>query len=127
MIEHPPDIWGEPAERSDRVTCEYLEACPPSQSLYLLRVQNLQAKFDWSDREGFYRERFRALFFYQGQYYELNITDPRFIAKHRAMLLPPDQPAAPFVVNNQQDTIVCVSLVRDFNGYHYKVVATIFA
>ncbi len=127
LIERPADIWCEQGERCDRVSCEYLEACPPEQSLYLLQVQNLHAKFDWSDREGFYRERYRAMFSYHGANYELNITDPRFIARHQGMLLPPEQPAVPFAVNDQRDTTICVSLAREFNGYHYKVVATIFA
>jgi len=90
-------------------------------------VQNLHARFDWSDREGFYRERYRAMFSYHGENYEFNITDPRFIARHQAMLLPPDQPPVGFTVNEGRDTIICVSLAREFNGYHYKVVATIFA
>lgn len=127
LIERPDHIWHEEGERGDRVNSAYLKANPPEQSLYLLQVQNLHARFDWSDREGFYRERYRAMFSYRGENFEFNITDPRFIARHQAMLLPPDQPATTFTVNENRDTTICVSLAREFNGYHYKVVATIFA
>ena len=127
LIEKPANLWLEEGERKDRVSADHLAAHPPEQSLYLLQVQNLHARFDWNDREGFYRERYRAMFSYQGENYELNITDPRFIARHKPRLLPPDQPSVAFSVNEQRDTTICVSLAREFNGYHYKVVATIFS
>lgn len=123
LLERPTDLWCQPGERCDRVSAGYLSAHPPLQSLYLVVVENLQAKFGWSEYDGFYRERYRAHFSYGGIEYELNITDPRFIKQHKDKLPRAGDRARTWPLG--KETAVCLSLAREFNGYHYKIVATI--
>jgi hypothetical protein len=125
LLETPDDLWRQPGQRSDRVCADYLQAHPPQQSLYLVAVQRLRARLEWNDWEGFPRERYRALFSYRGDDYELNITDPRFIARHKSQLPQVGQTAKVLDIGAGKETVVCVSLAREFNGHHYKVVATI--
>ena len=44
----------------------------------------LQARFEWNEWDGRYKQRRRALFAYRGVNYEVNITDPKFSEQYRA-------------------------------------------
>lgn len=73
------------------------------QSLYLVKVENLELLVDGTKR--------KARFSFNGNSYYLPVTDPSFddlIAGTRA-----------------HHNYICVSLGEDYEGYHYKIVATI--
>jgi Dual OB-containing domain len=125
LIEEPPSLWLQHDERSDRVSSDHLHRNPPDQSLYLVRVQNLRARFEWNEWDGRYKQRRRALFHYNGIEYECNITDPQFSEKHRFRFPDKGQPSNTFSITSATGCHLCVSLAPEFNRYHYKVVATI--
>ena len=73
------------------------------QSLYLVKVENLELLVDGTKR--------KARFSFNGNSYYLPVTDPSFddlIAGTRT-----------------HHDYICVSLGEDYDGYHYKIVATI--
>lgn len=126
LLEDPPSLWRQKGQRSDRVTCEFLETNPVDQSLYLVEVEDLRVRFAWEDYEDRSKQRYRALFTYKASSYEFNITDPQFTERHRAKFPRQGDPAHTFAVNAGKPTILCISLARAFNGHHFKVAATIF-
>jgi hypothetical protein len=126
VVETPSNIWVQRDERTDRVSPEYLKKTPPAQSLYLVHVPTIRAKFEWNEWDGRYKQRRRAVFKYRGVDYELNITDPKFSERYRSQFPAKGQPANVFDVSPPNGCYLCVSLAPEFNGFHYKVVASIF-
>ncbi len=125
LHEEPKSLWLQPGERADRVSSAYLEKSPPDQSLYLIHVPSIRARFEWNEWDGRYKQRRRALFTYEGVDYELSITDPEFSVRHRDQFPAKGQPPKIFTVTPPKGCYLCVSLAPEFNAYHYKVVATI--
>ena len=125
LREEPKSIWLQRDERGDRVSPAYLKKSPPDQSLYLIRVPSIRARFEWNEWDGRYKQRRRALFTYRGVDYELNITDPEFSERYRDQFPAKGSPAKTFTVTPANGCYLCVSLAPEFNCYHYKVVATI--
>jgi hypothetical protein len=126
LLETPATLWLQTGENTDRVKASYLHQNPPGQSLYLVRVEDLRARFEWYEWDGRYRQRRRAMFSYNGVGYDFSITDPIFSERHRAQFPAKGSPANSFPVVSERGCHVCVSLAPEFNGYHYKVVATVF-
>jgi hypothetical protein len=125
LLEFPPNLWRQLGERSDRVAANYLKQNPPVQSLYFIRLDRLHVRFEWKPWEEVARRRRRAIFTYNGDDYDLGITDPAFHDRHRAKFPARGQPAAEIELDAKDGFYACVSLAHEFNGYHYKVVATI--
>lgn len=125
LREEPKSVWLQKDERVDRVSPSHLKKSPPDQSLYMIHVPSIQARFEWNEWDGRYKQRRRALFRYRGVNYELNITDPEFSERYRAQFPAKGKPPNTFRVTPPNGCYLCVSLAPEFNGYHYKVVATI--
>lgn len=125
LLECPADLWLDGGRRSDRVKAQHLERNPPRQSLYFVRLDRLQVRFEWKSFEDAFRRRRRAIFGYNGRQYDLAITDPVFHERHALEFPPRGEPAAEIKLQSKSGFYVCVSLAHAFNGYHYKVVATI--
>ncbi|MCO6459478.1 MAG: hypothetical protein J5I93_29550 [Pirellulaceae bacterium] len=125
LREEPANIWLQRDERVDRVSPLYLKKRPPVQSLYMIHMPGMQARFEWNEWDGRYKQRRRALFTYRGVKYELNITDPAFCDRYRTQFPAKGQPSKTFSVTPPNGCYLCVSLAPEFNGFHYKVVATI--
>jgi len=125
LLESPPDLWLDSGRRSDRVEAERLKRKPPRQSLYFVRIDRLRVRFEWKSFEDAFRRRRRAIFRYNGRQYDLAITDPVFHERHALKFPPRGEPAAEIELQSKSGFYVCVSLAHAFNGYHYKVVATI--
>lgn len=124
LVDEPANLWLQNKERTDRVSTAHLRANLPEQSLYLVPVDNLRARFEWNEWDGRYKQRRRALFSYNGVDYEINITDPQFSETYRSQFPAKGQRANTFDVAGRK-CYVCVSLAPEFNGYHYKVIATV--
>lgn len=125
LIEAPQHIWLEPGGRVDRVSAGFLKGKSLKCSIRLIQVPSLRARFEWNEWDGRYKQRRRALFMYRGADYEINITDPEFSERHRGKFPAKGKPANTFTVQPPNGCYLCVSLAPEFNGYHYKVVATI--
>lgn len=122
-----PDLWLAPGERTDRVAAQYIASAPPGQSICIIRPANLSLAF-WSEYDAsriMDRKRSRVRFMYNNVEYDLALTDPlaisRFCPKYPAV---GESPV--FVSLTDRDAAICVSLARQYNGYHYKIVATLF-
>lgn len=125
ICESPANLWLEPGERTDRASCEYVRRNPSGHSLYFIRVPKIRARFDWTQSGAHIRPRRRAIFQHAGVTYEFNITDPMFIERYRADLPKEGEPARFRDIAPANGCFLCVSLAGEFNGFHYKVVATI--
>ncbi len=125
LEETPPDLWQQPgAAKSDRVSHQWLESFPPTQSLYMIRPKSFQVHVGYNPWKE--KTNWRAHFRYNGATYSnLSITDPAFQYKYstrvQSQQLPPD-----FSLPCGDRCLLCVSLGGAFNGEHYKLVATVF-
>lgn len=103
LLDTPGDLWG----AGNRVDYDQITAglFNVPQSLYLVQVENLSLYYTEDDKR-------RVSFSYGGIDYDLAATDPRF-----------DE----IVTKNLPTSgILCVSLGENYQGYCYKLVATIF-
>lgn len=102
-LDGPADLWGEGNRVPHAQITQGLYVVP--QSLYLVQVDNLSLYTTDDDRR-------RASFTYNGINYDLAVTDPKF-----------DE-----IVRDQREVtgILCISLGEEYQGYCYKLVATIF-
>lgn len=103
FTETPQNLWGV----GNRVDYNSIETgiFPINQSLYLVQVDRLQLFRNEDDKR-------RASFVYNNESYELPVTDPNF-----DNLLADDE---------ELMGILCVSLGEEYNGYCYKLIATVF-
>ena len=103
LLETPDTLWGQGNRvQHNLITMGIL--CV-EQSLYLVQVDNLNLYTNGDDKR-------RASFEYNGNQYDLAVTDPKFgeILREKREL----------------KGILCVSLGEEYQGYCYKIVATIF-
>ncbi|MDP8033844.1 hypothetical protein QJU43_06685 [Pasteurella atlantica] len=103
-LDKPEDLWGD----SHKVNYNSIESrnILIEQSLYLVKAHNLNLYITEDQKR-------RAKFCYNNINYDLPVTDPEFdnIFNDKN------------IINN---AILCISLGEEFNGYCYKIVATIF-
>jgi hypothetical protein len=101
-LDHPGSLWGE----GNRVTYTQIRlgTIKIDKSLYLVKVDNIQLYMKDDKR--------KISFTYNELDYELPVTDPNFYK----------------LVNDFSGIrgVICVSLGEDYQGYCYKLVATIF-
>jgi len=102
-LDEPDDLWGE--ENKVQHAQITLGLYNVSQSLYLVQVEGLSLYHTDDGKR-------RASFTYNGISYDLAVTDPKF-----------DE-----IVKEQREVrdVLCVSLGEEYQGYCYKLVATIF-
>ncbi len=102
FLDKPDSLWGQ----SNRVDYnQILQKDDIDQSLYLVKVDDLHLS---KNNEG----KRRATFSYNNINYELPVTDPNFDKILRD--------------ETEIQDIICVSLGEEYNGYCYKLIATIF-
>jgi hypothetical protein len=128
LIESPRDLWYDRyEERNDRILHARLVLKPPAQSLYLIRPEELRLKFflEFNEFKGKEVRRHRATFVYNDVEYDLALTDPVASSRYGSSFPAVGAPARVVPLTSQVAPLVCVSLTADFNGFHYKVAATI--
>lgn len=127
LQESPADLWGGSSEFGDRVIHREVLAQRVTQSLYFIRPENFRIELsnNFNPAEGLPIARRKACFDYRGRFYSLNITDSVFLDKHTWRYPMPDVPPVVIIPKCGDRCLICVSLTPVFNGYHYKVVATI--
>lgn len=127
MEEKPNDLWLEPDQRPDRVTGAYALKRSMHQSLYLVRPGNFRVELSvrqYPDNPNPSTKR-RALFFYRGIEYGMNLTDPVFTDAYCSKLPAIGEPAVTIRPRCGDRCLVCVSLTPLFRDFHWKVVATV--
>lgn len=112
LAEQPQHLWLSGERRTDSIAHALLSANPPEQSLYLVHLPEATVVPDT-------RSGFRLRFMHCGVGYELKITDPKL------------RDYFGFALDDEggvvlHDAHACLSLGGEFNGYHYKLVATLF-
>ncbi|MCK6483373.1 MAG: hypothetical protein HUU22_03560 [Phycisphaerae bacterium] len=127
LAESPHELWMDPATRPDRATPNFLARRLHQQSLYLIRPSDFRVELrnEFNPFEGRNQQKRRACFTYREQQYSLGLTDPVFIQKYATRFPGPNRPAIIVRPRRGDDCLLCVSLTPIFNGYHYKVVATV--
>ena len=119
LIDHPNSLWGSGQSSyyglNDRVTLN--DVSTYTHSLALIEPVSLNVTVDTEGEEfGNPRRRVRASFSYQGIKYSLAITDPIAVGVFR----PKSEGAYPLT-----NSLLCVSLGEVWEGYCYKLVATV--
>jgi len=127
LEEKPRNLWLESAQRPDRASPAFMRATPNHRSLYLVRPMDFEVRA-WVEQNVETHEvkrKSRAHFIYNGQEYQFGFTDPEFTNRHLKVF--PALGAPPMIVRPpyRDRCLICVSLTPLFNGFHYKVVATV--
>lgn len=125
LEERPADLWLQPDQQSDRVSHDYLSGHPPAQSLYVIRPERFRLSFWSTIWDGYTKKKRRCLFRYQGADYDMGLTDPMLSDRFEAQIPAPGRPALEVRLPCGDDLLLCVSLAGAFQGYHYKLVATV--
>lgn len=102
-LDTPADLWGYGNRVEHAQISEGLYRI--TQSLYLVQVDNLGLYITADGKR-------RASFYYNGLDYDLAVTDPNFDEIQRE--------------EREINGILCISLGEAYQGYCYKLVATIF-
>lgn len=123
-LEHPSDLWLEPGEPTGSASPAALTAGRQGQSLYLIRPEKLRLRFSLPSQ--WTKARQRVVFQYQDQEYDLALTDPIVTDRYADRIPPPGRPPVEFALPCGDSCILCVSLAGEYQGKHYKLVATIF-
>lgn len=127
LEEHPRDLWIDKAEQNDRISPNRLAELSPGFSLVVIRPEQLTLVW-WSQMNTFKKQvqnKFRAHFTYNGLAHELSLTDPLASDRYcRPMPALGEKPRM-LPLKSANGPLVCVSLTPVFQGFHYKVAATI--
>jgi hypothetical protein len=130
LEETPPSLWGAGAAgRSDRVAPNSPELSALNQSLTIIRPRNMEFHLEREKQtkaQAGSKKSSRAAFTYRGTQYEMPITDDAYTNKNLRNLYPQkvgEQHRA--TIRPEKPCLLCVSLTEPFNGFHYKVIATI--
>lgn len=111
-LDEPDSLWLDDENQNDRVAYNRIETkkLQISQSLYLIAVEKIHIY--WRDRSQWNQNpQRRGKFIYNKVEYDLAITDPNF------------------ETYEEQDLsykYLCISLSGQFNGFCYKIIASIF-
>ncbi len=124
IVDSPQLLWPEAAARGDRISPKALAKLNCGHSLYLIEVSRFRIELSWRDYEGELGMRRRALFNYNGRAYEFSLTDP-VMDKYCSPFPKPEDGIKTVNLDSAGDCLLCVSLTPPFNGYHYKIVATV--
>ena len=127
LEEQPKDLWLEPTSHRVGVTGSFLSSRPKHQSLYLIRPTDLRIELSYEHNpfKNYNQRKTRTRFVYREHEYLMSLTDPAFTAKHCTKY--PALGEAPAIIRPPygDKCLLCVSLTPEFNGYHYKIVATV--
>lgn len=111
-LDKPNNLWIDGENQNDRVVYSHIETkkIQITQSLYLIAVEKIHIY--WKDRSQWNQNlQRRGKFKYNNVEYDLAITDPNFEKYEEQDLL---------------NKFLCISLSGQFNGFCYKIIASIF-
>lgn len=124
LAETPADLWLDGGSRTDRISVQAQLAKPSSPSLVLIRPRQFRVKMwtEFNPFKGYDQHKTRGTFTYSGVEYSFSITDDHFTSAHCPKH---DGKAHDFAPPFGDDCLLCVSLGAPFDGYHYKLIATV--
>lgn len=127
LAETPKDLWLESSGHLDRISVDLQGSRDPQSSLVLIAPQGFRVRM-WREHNpfrGYTQKKTRAVFEYNQQRYSLSITDPVFSSNHCAQHPQQEGEVLEMTPPCGDQCLLCVSLTPPFQGYHYKVVATV--
>lgn len=126
--EAPESLWLEAGGRQDRISVSAQGARRPQFSIIIIRPERFVVRLwrEFNDYRGHEQRKMRGMFSYHNTKYALSMTDPVFTRRHCADHPPIGAPPKILVLPGRGAFRLCVSLTPPFNGYHYKVIATVF-
>ncbi len=121
--EFPRDLYGVSEEKNDRAPREYFLNRPPRQSLCLIRPQQFRLRVSLEPESC--RVRVRGTFRYNHEPYTLSITDPVICTSYADRS--PNKNEKPLTLRPPcgDNMLLCISLTREFQGHHHKIIATV--
>jgi hypothetical protein len=125
--ERPCDLWLENRKFPERVSTNYLQRQANVQSLYWIRPQkiHLEVHTEYNRSEGRNKRVRKVLFSYNWLNYVLPLTDP-VLEQNYFPDFPSDKEGVRRIdLASGNNCLMCVSCTPVFNGFHYKVIATI--
>ncbi|TVS09927.1 MAG: hypothetical protein EA424_26175 [Planctomycetaceae bacterium] len=124
LAESPRDLWIDDGSRSDRISVDAQQSKPGSPSLALIRPRDFRVSMwtEYNQFKGYDQRKTRGVFTYAGVEYSLALTDDRFTSAHCPNH---DGKKHEFAPHFGDDCLLCISLGVPFNGYHYKLIATV--
>lgn len=127
QAERPVDLWLENRKFPERVSTGYLRRQTGVQSLYWIRPQkiHLEVHTEYNRAEGRNKRVRRVLFSYNWFNYDLPLTDPEIEAHYFPEFPNEKEGVRRIDLASGNHCLMCVSCTPVFNGFHYKVVATI--
>ncbi|MEO5803424.1 MAG: hypothetical protein ABIR24_07825 [Verrucomicrobiota bacterium] len=125
--ERPPDLWLEERRKPERISPNYLQREKNLQSLYLIRPQkiHLEIHTEYNREEGRNKRVRRVLFSYNWFNYDLPLTDADIEQRYFPDFPNEKEGVREIELESKNNCLLCLSYTPLFNGFHYKVVATI--
>jgi len=126
FIENPPNLWAGAFCQPDRIdTNEYIKNGYNS-SICIIKPEifSMEICTVFNNFKGREQKRRRGKFFYSGMNYDLAITDPEIDRKYFRPF-PGIDDGLKQITMDPEKCLLCISLAPEFNGYHYKLVATV--
>lgn len=125
--ERPVDLWLENRKLPERVSSGYLAREKNLPSLYLIRPRkiHLEIHTEYNRAEGRNKRVRRVLFSYNWFDYDLPLTDVDIEQRYFPVFPGEKEGVRRIDLASGNNCLLCLSLTPVFNGFHYKVVATI--
>ena len=127
--EEPRDLWLESGGHADRISVAAQAGRTPQRSIVLIKPTDFKVRL-WRKRNpfrGYVQRRTQAIFSYRNARYGLSLTDPSFNRMHCSDHPAEGEKPREFVPACAEKCLLCISLTPPFNGYHYKVVASVLS
>jgi hypothetical protein len=126
LEEHPDGLWRGTAAYNDSASHAKLLQMPNCHSLYLIRPEQLRFQISaTSQPAGAPKVRRRALFRYRGVDYDLALTDSAVDDRYLNIAIKVNDPPVEVAISHPNRCLMVVSLGGEFNGYHYKLAASV--
>lgn len=112
-VDNPKNLWLKKDCENDRIDFKSIKNGDFEivQSLYLIEVDKI--KLYWKENkkdDGGSKKQRRGKFKYQGTEYDLALTDPKY---------------TDLIEKEENNKVLCISLGEEFNGYCYKIIASV--
>lgn len=127
LIEEPATLWHLRGRRSDRLSAADAARMQIEQSLYLVRPHDLRVQLRSARHAETQSQKHscRAVFRYHGVEYNLALADPVVDARFDQHFPQAGERAREERLPCGDDCLLCVSLAREYQGWHYKVAAAV--
>jgi len=124
--EEPCVLWESSSGKNDRITTDDFLLNNHDFSICMIKPEKfvVQIYTEYNQFQGYDQKKRRGKILYHGTEYDLAITDPDIDKKY----FQPFPGINDGVIEFEfipETYVICVSLTPEFNGYHYKVIATV--